>query len=163
MPVLAWFLVRHLADPGYAGIYDGLNLALHEGGHLLFGWSGSELLTAAGGTLLEVACPLLAAVAFVRQRDPFAVTVAGFWWGTTLLDVAPYMADARARALPLVTVGDGPATHDWAYLLGRFGLLEQDWLLAGLTRDLGLLVLILSLSAGAWVLVVMARGSSSTP
>lgn len=159
VPVLAWFFVKHLGDPDYAGIYDGLNLAIHEGGHLLFSWSGSELLTAAGGTLLELACPVLAGVMFVRQRDAFAVTVALFWLGTVFLDIAPYLADARAQALPLVTVGGGAATHDWTYLLGRFGWLERDVLLGGLARDLGLVTLAGGLAGAVWVLRVMARAA----
>lgn len=149
--ILGWFFLRHLTDPAYRGIYGGLNLVVHEAGHALFSWSGSTVLTIAGGTVLEVAVPLLVGVLFWRQRDPFAVTVAGFWLATVALDVSVYVGDARSQLLPLVTVGSGPPVHDWGYLLGEFDLLRLDTALARVLRRLGLVFMAASLGAGGWV------------
>ncbi|CAN5302026.1 hypothetical protein BH24GEM2_BH24GEM2_19030 [soil metagenome] len=46
------------------------------------------------------------------------------------------MADARAQRLPLVGGGE----HDWAYLLGRMGLLEYDQTLANAVQLAGALL-----------------------
>jgi hypothetical protein len=132
---------------------------LHEGGHLLFGYLPGEFLAVAGGTLLQLAAPVLSAVMFLRQPDYFAVTVCGAWLSTNLYNVAADMADARAQGLPLVTVGDGECVicHDWGYMLGQLGMLSLDTTLAGLVRVLAFVVMRGSLAAGAWMIGQMAR------
>ncbi len=40
----AWVLFRHVVDSEYGSIFAGLNLAIHEGGHLFFMWFGSDFL-----------------------------------------------------------------------------------------------------------------------
>lgn len=153
---LAWIGVRHLADPLYDSLFGALNLGLHEAGHLLFSWLPGRFLTVAGGTVLQLAAPVMAAVMFLRQPDYFAVSVCGAWLATNLYNVAAYIADARAQVLPLVSVGDCVACHDWAYLLGTLGLLRLDTALAFLTRMLAFLALWSSLAVGAWMLRRMA-------
>jgi hypothetical protein len=160
-PLVAWFAwigVRHLADPLYASLFGALNLGIHEAGHLLFSWFGI-FLTVLGGTLLQLAAPLLSGVMFRRQPDWFAVPICGAWLSTNLYGVATYMADARAMELPLVTVGGGEPLvgHDWNYLLDAFGLLPYDTVLAGGVRLLAFVVMWGSLGAAVWMLVRMAR------
>ncbi len=160
LPVLAWLFWKHLVDPDYHGIVSGLNLALHEAGHMALVWPqmwfGWDLLMVAGGTLFEVGIPAAVAVYFWRQRDPFGATVALFWMGTAMLDVAPYAADARAQLLPLVSVGGGPVGHDWYIMLEAWGLLDQDQRIGVLFRGAGLLCLAGSIVAGILVLRWMA-------
>ncbi len=151
MALLAYFGIRHLMDPDFRAIYAAANLVVHEAGHAFFSWFGSQFLSVAGGTLFEVLVPVLVGVYFVRRRDPFAVTVTGFWTATALLSVAVYMGDAQSRALPLVTLGEGSALHDWHYLLGRMGIVEYDGPLSRLVRRGGLLLLFASVAAGGWV------------
>lgn len=151
MAGLAGIWLGHVADPSFRGPFGGVNLVVHEAGHALFSWSGNHFATVAGGTLLELAVPLLVGILFVRQRDPFAVAVAGFWLATALLDVAVYAGDARTQLLPLVSVGSGPASHDWNYLLGEAGILEHDRTVARVLRDAGLLLMTVALLAGGWV------------
>ncbi len=138
MPILAWFAWSHTIDPEFRGIYAGINLALHEAGHLFLTWFGSSLVMVAGGTLFEVGIPALITVYFWRHGDVAGSLVAVFWVGTALLSVAPYMADARTQALPLVSVGGGPVGHDWFLLLDAVGMLEQDRATARLVRAGGL-------------------------
>lgn len=160
--VLGWFTLRHLADRDFRGIYAGLNLALHEAGHLVFGWFGSEWLAAAGGTLFHLLCIGAVGVAFWRQRDVFAVAVAVWWSGTLFLEAAPYAADARAQVLPLVTVGDGPVGHDWFMILEPLGLLAADGIVGETFRLLGLGLLVAGVAGGAWVVARMrALGTAS--
>jgi len=165
-PVLLWLAyvgVRHLLDPLYTSLFGPLNLALHEGGHLLFGYLPGEFLPVAGGTLLQLAAPVMSAAMFLRQPDYFAVTVCGAWLASNLYNVAAYIADARAQELPLVTVGDGECVicHDWGYMLGRLGLLSFDTTLAGVVRLLAFLVMWGSLAAGAGMIVQMTRSRAA--
>ncbi len=155
--ILAWFALRHLSDPAYQGIYGGINLVLHEAGHLVFGWFGSRWLAAAGGTLFHLICVVAVGVAFWRQRDPFAVAVTIWWLGTVFVGAGHYAADARRQLLPLVTVGDGPAGHDWYTMLEPIGLLAWDQQVAGLLRGAGLALLAAGIAAGTWT--VWVRGT----
>ena len=158
---LVWILYRHLGAQDYSSIFGGLNLAIHEAGHLLFMWSRNDFLTVAGGTILQCICPVFAGFMFYRQKDFFAITVALFWLGTNLTHIAPYAADARAQLLPLVSPFPGAPGHDWNYLLGTLGLLQQDHMVGGAFRAVGILIMGASLSAGVWVLRIMAELAAS--
>jgi hypothetical protein len=157
---LAWILYRHTESEAYASIFEGLNLVIHEAGHLVFMWSGSDFLTVAGGTLLQCLCPILAGIMFYRQRDFFAIAVSLFWLGTNFAHIAPYAADARAQLLPLVSPASGAPGHDWNYLLGTLGLLRQDQAVGAAFRGAGLLTMAAGVAAGVWVLRVMAEVSA---
>lgn len=159
-PLLIWLAyvgVRHLADTDYSSLFGGLDLGIHEGGHLLFSWLGWDFLTVAGGTLLQLAVPVLSAVMFIRQPDYFACAFCGGWLSMNLYSVATYMADARELDLPLVNVGGGEADHDWSYMLSALGLLDWDTRLAALVRVAAFVWMWGSLVAGAWMLWRMAR------
>ncbi|MGV3520611.1 hypothetical protein [Luteitalea sp.] len=56
------------------------------------------------------------------------VPVACWWTGQNLLDVALYVNDARALTLVLLGGRTGAEVegHDWAFILGRLGLLAHD-------------------------------------
>jgi hypothetical protein len=118
---------------------DALDLPIHETGHLVFGWGG-DVLAALGGTLLQLLLPLAFVAHFWRQRDRHAASVALWWVGQNSWNIARYIADARAQELPLVGGGE----HDWAFLLGTWGRLARDQVIA---RDVRLL---------GWVLVIAA-------
>ena len=72
--------------------------------------------------------PLSLAGAFLRQGDAFAAAVCTWWAGQNLLDVAPYIADARALQLVLLGGRTGAEVegHDWEYLLTQMNLLHRD-------------------------------------
>ena len=70
--------------------------------------------------------------------------VALFWTGESISDVAIYMADARAQALPLI--GGHVAVHDWNYLLGQLHLLGWTQPIARLTLGVGILLIVISLA-----------------
>lgn len=159
LAILAWMLHRYATDPMYHSIFYGLNLGFHEMGHALFGWSGSRVLTAAGGTILELAIPVAAgAYLLVKQRDPFGATVCLFWLGTALVGAGAYAADARAQALPLVSPF-GPVdvdSHDWTVVLMKYGKLSRDAEIGAALRAAGMASMVVSLALGAAVLRVMA-------
>jgi hypothetical protein len=151
---LVWFAGRLTFDPGRWTIFGPIDLAIHEAGHVVFGFAG-EFVTAFGGTLLQCLAPLLAAIVLARLPDCFGVAFCGVWLGVNLHAVAHYMADARAQVLPLVTIGGGDAQHDWSFLFGQLGVLGADTAIAGAVRVLGLLVLWGSIAAcGALVILI---------
>jgi hypothetical protein len=113
-----------------------VNLVFHEAGHLIFGIFGNYVLTVFGGSLNQILIPLIVAAAFWVRRDTLGFAFGLFWCFENFLDVAVYMADARALQLPLI--GDhGPDAHDWRNLFFRFGLIDQDTLIAGRTAFVG--------------------------
>lgn len=73
-------------------------------------------------------------------------TVAATWDRIRGSSIARYMADARARELPLVGGGD----HDWTNLLFHWNLLHQDTLLAGYVEIVGWLGIIGVLAWLGW-------------
>ena len=160
LPV-AWIFYRHVTDSEYGSIFAGINLAIHEGGHLFFMWFGIDFITVAGGTFLQCVCPIVTGIMFYKQRDFFAISVACFWLGTNFAHIAPYAADARAQVLPLVSPFQGAPGHDWNYLLGTLGLLDQDGLIGGAFQVAGLLTMGAGLLGGLWVLRVMATANGA--
>lgn len=115
---------------------DGANLIFHEAGHaiLLF---APEFVTVLGGTLVQVGIPLVCTVYFYRHHQYLSSCIAGWWVGQNLINVSVYVGDAQARVLPLL--GEG---HDWAYLLGRMGVLQYDGVIASTIFGLGALVML---------------------
>ena len=99
---------------------DGVNLLIHEAGHVVFGSVG-ETIAVAGGTILQLAFPVAFVVYFWRRGQRFAAAVCGVWASESLMYTARYLGDARAQDLPLI----GGHIHDWNYLLGQAGLLER--------------------------------------
>ncbi|NNM34214.1 MAG: hypothetical protein HKO53_14155, partial [Gemmatimonadetes bacterium] len=91
---LLWLYFSYLTDPSPSSIVSGIDLVMHEGGHLFFMWFGSDMLTVAGGTLFQTLIPLGVGLMFYRNGDPLGVAVALFWMGLNLAEVAPYAADA---------------------------------------------------------------------
>jgi len=130
-------LVLAASEDGWVPILDSANLAFHEAGHPLFGLFGATLALY-GGTLMQLLMPaLLWGSAFLR-REAAGAALAAVWLCQNLMNVARYVADARAQLLPLVGGGE----HDWWNILMRWGLLSWDTRLAGALRffaGLGLL------------------------
>ncbi len=122
----AWLLyLLKTDDDGFLFIVDHANLAFHEAGHVIFGILGSTL-GLYGGTLGQLTIPAIVGVAFWVQREPVGCSVAGVWFFQNFLNIARYMADARAQLLPLVGGGD----HDWTNIFGRWGVLSSDTAIA---------------------------------
>jgi hypothetical protein len=120
-----------------------VNLPFHEAGHILFLPFGS-FMTSLGGSLLQVLIPLVCAWAFLfQQEDPFAASACVWWTGESLLDLSPYIDDARSLQLMLL---GGPADevegHDWEAILTQLGWLHLDHSLARLAWALGAALMI---------------------
>ena len=146
MGVAATDSVLHLPD-----------LIFHEAGHVILGVFG-RFIGALGGSLFQIAVPLAIATAFLRQRDPFGASV-GIWWaGQNLVDLAPYIADARSLQMVLLGGRTGAEVegHDWEYILGELGWLHLDRTLGVAAHRVGLLIMCGALVWGA-ALVIRQR------
>lgn len=141
------FLLYAIRAQGPSLFIDLVFLPIHEGGHLLFSFTGSQTLTVMGGTLLQLFVPLAVAVYFLFQRHLTGTAFAAFFFFENFLNVGTYMGDARAQLLPLVTVGGGEGMHDWAYLFIKLGLINQDVTIGKTVRALGWLGM---LGVGGW-------------
>jgi hypothetical protein len=158
-PVLlasAWFLLGWLEDPDRSTIFFGLNLGIHEAGHLLTGGLGM-LICAAAGSIFQCLAPIVAAALFIRQRDFFAPAFCLTWLASNLFYVAWYLSDASTMAVPLLSVGGGEAYHDWNTILDTLGMLGAEGFLAGLVRLAGYACAVGAVAWGCWVLWLMAR------
>ena len=126
-----------LGAEGWVPVLDNANLALHEAGHPLVSVFGDRA-TVYGGTLFQLAFPLAAAWHFRRANNATGSAASLVWLGENLLNIARYMADARVQELPLVGSGD----HDWMEIFSRWGVLHLDGRFAGLTRGIGVILLL---------------------
>jgi len=136
--LLGFILWQHyLSSDQWVFLLDNANLAIHEAGHPLLGIF-SRSLEVYGGTLFQLLFPSIFAAYFWRQRQSTAWAVSLVWFGENLLNVGRYMADARAHLLPLV----GGGHHDWMEIFGRWGVLTLDTSIAGMTRFIGLSVML---------------------
>ncbi len=156
----------HFIKMGYGVDYRGIaevnnsfmhliNLPVHEAGHIIFQPFG-RLIMFLGGSLMQLLLPLGIMFFFVfKSRDNFAGAL-GLWWvAQSLKDVVPYINDAGALKLMLLT---GPAslvphTHDWRQILMSTGLLKYDAAIAAGANFISGMLFFLSFIWGAAVLM----------
>jgi len=129
---------------GWVPILDSANLVFHEAGHPIFGVV-SERLAVYGGTLMQLLIPGACAWTMHRQGMLTGMRASLVWLAENLLNVARYMADARAHQLPLVGGVDPQWAHDWTEILSRWGVLSWDVALANGLRAVALALM-------AWLL-----------
>lgn len=126
----------------------------HEGGHVVFGLFG-DLVTALGGTLMQLLLPLACVLSFARRRHPVGAALSLWWLGGSFATVAPYVADARRLELPLhggFTGDERPMAHDWYFSLGRLGIRHWDQGLAWTIQVTAVVCLLGGLAWATWVL-----------
>ena len=138
-----------------------VNLPFHEAGHVILRPFG-QFISSLGGTLGQLLVPLLCGgVLLLKSRDPFGAAVCTWWFGENLLDIAPYINDARAGALPLLGGNTGHSSpygfHDWEYLLTETGLLRHDHLLAKLAHGGGSLLMFAAMLGAAYLLALQFK------
>lgn len=154
---LAIYSIALFRDPGFA-LMDNINLPVHETGHLVFAPFG-EFVAALGGSLFQVMVPLAFVLHFARRDDRHAASVALWWTGQSLWNVAIYVADAQEQELPLVGGGE----HDWAYLLAEMDLLRNDDEAAWMIRFVGTTLVVVAMLWGCRSLLTAARRTAAPP
>ena len=148
------------SEYGEVPVLSGIDLAIHEFGHVLFMPFGipvlGETMVILGGSLFQIAFPLIFVGYFLygprQHRDAHAATICLWWAAINVLSVAIYVADARARELMLISGATGQEDdgHDWYNLLSQWGVLNRDTIYAGRLRGLAWLMFAVSVAAGFW-------------
>jgi hypothetical protein len=134
-------------DPYEWRLIDGVNLVIHEAGHIVFRPLG-EFMTIAGGSLFQVIMPALFVIYFAYQQNLYSASMVLFWVGQSMLNVSVYAGDAVAMQLPLL---GGPDTiHDWNHLLTSLNLLEATSKVAILIRAAGTLLILGGCVGSIW-------------
>ena len=128
-------------DPSQWHFIDGVNLVIHEAGHLIFSLFG-EFMTVAGGSLFQVIIPALFVGYFWYYGKYYSAALILFWVGESILNVSVYAADSQTLQLPLL--GGEDTTHDWHYLLNSLGLLSATPKVAWSIRILGTLLIVVA-------------------
>ena len=159
---LAYIAIRSLNDYEYWTLFSGLTLVVHEAGHVLFSPFG-ELLEVAGGSITQLAIPVVVALLFLRQREYFGIAVALAWLSLSLTNLATYIGDARDQILGLVSMGSGDPIHDWHFILGRYAMLGDDKALARFANLLSMLALASAVLLGAWLCNAMRVSAGAEP
>jgi hypothetical protein len=155
--VWGWYFI--LLDFRTADIMESfmhrIDLPFHEAGHVAFIPFG-RFMTILGGSLGQLIMPAIVLGVFLwKQRDAFGASVALWWFGQSLMDLAPYIDDARALVLPLVGGGigmDRPDSHDWRNILSDLNLLHRDHQIAWGADAIGTLIVLAALAWGGYVL-----------
>ena len=160
LAVAALFFGQYVLHPSSYTLIDFANLAIHEGGHLVFRFLG-KFLYFMGGSLTQILMPLAFCAVFWRTRQRFSAALCLFWVSNNFFNVSTYVKDARTMQLELV----GGDTHDWNWILGQLNLLGADQVIGGFVYALGLCVYLVALSGGAFLLVqpkMLEQRSSDT-
>lgn len=150
-------------ESNYAGrsFMHLVNLPFHEAGHILFSPLGG-VMQSLGGSLGQLIMPVTCMlVLLVKTRDTFGASMALWWTGESLLDMAPYINDASAMRLHLLggnTGADAPyGFHDWNYILSELDMLSSHGTIARLAEAGGKALMGLAILWGLTVLIRQMR------
>jgi hypothetical protein len=117
------------SESGFVFVVDHANLLFHEAGHPFVGLF-SQRLEPYGGTIGQLVFPIVLAVSFWRKGLALSFAGSLIWFFENWLNIARYMADARALELPLLGGGD----HDWNTIFSRWNVLSYDTQIADAVR-----------------------------
>lgn len=151
----SYVFINHLLNVEYSSLFGGINLGIHELGHLLF-YPFGNFISILGGSFLQIFIPILSFWIFLRQEDYFALSVSLFWLSTSLFNLSLYIGDARKQELPLVSPFSGDEIiHDWNFILSKFGLLSFDNFFSISIRIFAIIFMLSSILWGIYLLRFM--------
>ncbi len=105
--------------------------------------------------------PLIVISAFIWQNQDNFGAFLGLWWlAQSMVNVAPYINDARAGQLMLLggVIGrDMPGVHDWHNILSDLSLLRYDHRIAAGFDFIGQLLMWMSFVWGGYILYLERR------
>ena len=129
------------------------DLGFHELGHLVATPFGTVVHFLAGSTT-QVLVPVGLGVYFwFSQRDRLAAALMLAWAASSFQDVSVYIADAPHKRLPLIG-----GHHDWAFLLGRWRLIDHAGGIASMVWFIGLVAGV----SGLWIMLEPVVGRVRT-
>ncbi|MCG8418656.1 MAG: protein kinase [Proteobacteria bacterium] len=118
-------------------LIDQIDNALHKLGYRLFASAGYTVQLL-GGTIVQLALPLLLALILLWREYRFAAVVCLWWLGENLIHIARYVADAPV-GLRMPIVG---GTNTWTHLLSDWWLLGKATEIARVVHLTGLAVML---------------------
>ena len=125
-------------------LFTSANLIVHESGHgVCYLLSCPEFLTFINGTLFQLALPIFVIFYYRKRLNTLGVGLGFMWLAQNLIYVAWYMSYAQTPNKYPFFLG-GSATHDFWYMFSQLGVLEYDWLIAGMVRTIAVLMLLSS-------------------
>ncbi len=153
----AWFIFHGVNwETIGSSFLHNVNLPFHEFGHVLFSPFGNFMLIL-GGSLFQILMPLIALFSFSWQmRDNFAAAIMLWWSGQNMIDVAPYIADAKTRSLPLIR-GLSDDYHDWGNLLTMLNCVDSAPTIANITFLFGVATIIFAIYWATLLLLKQKR------
>lgn len=158
--IQAGLRVDHVVPEIGQSFMHNINLVFHEAGHVIFTPFG-RFMQVLGGSLFQILVPLIVAGAFlVKEHNPFGASIGLWWMGQSMMDVAPYINDARNGQIMLLggtTGAESEGYHDWETLLTMLGKMEYDHALAGFVDGLGTLIMLLAMVWGGLLLRMQYR------
>ncbi len=134
---------------GWVPFLSGVDLGVHEFGHMIFMWAPALWMSFAG-SLVQVAAPAALAGYFWWRRDRLAVVLMVAWVGMSLNNVSVYIHDATRMQLALFGDDGSGAGHDWRNILGGLGWLEHTDTITGLVRFGSVVAFLGALGLAAW-------------
>lgn len=131
--VMVFFFLRILGKAyPWIPFLDDTNLLIHESGHVFFSRT-SELVSALGGTIMQLFVPVFVTGYFVFAKKKFDAGFGAYWLGQNMVNISVYIKDARTTLLPLVNDG----FHDWNKILSILGMLDQDAIIGNIVGFFG--------------------------
>jgi hypothetical protein len=160
LAVGAIYAMIRLTDATWWDLLDDVNLAVHEAGHIVFGFFG-DIPGVLGGSLFQIIIPAVFAGYFFRSRQRFSGAMTLIWVAQSMVNVSIYIKDARAQQLSLL--GGENSIHDWWYLLINWDLLQSDLRIGGFVHFLAAMVFTTGLVMGGAVIYHDAGTARSAP
>ena len=119
----------------------GPNLIFHEAGHVIFMPFGNFMMLL-WGSLGQCLMPLIVTLVFIFREHALYSAAFWLWWiWQNLTDIALYVSDGSARALPLIG-GMSEEAHDWGNLLTMMNLLSYDHAIGITLHYIGMILMI---------------------
>jgi hypothetical protein len=123
-----------------------INVGVHEFGHIFFQMLNSpQFITVAGGTIFQIATPLICALYFYFSDQKLSSSIMILWLGNSLFDISVYAKDAIFMELPLTTPyinfisSADELSHDWNYMLRNFNILHKAELVGNIIITMGII------------------------
>lgn len=132
-------------------IIDGVNLLMHEAGHIIFIPLGT-FMTILGGSLLQILVPCLFALYFWKQDQFIEVSVMFLWIGQNFINVSVYAGDAIAMQLPLL--GGDTSGHDWHNLFSMMGVVQHAVGISHFIYAIGIMIFLAGIGMAGWKEVI---------
>ncbi|MDR2635264.1 MAG: hypothetical protein LBC08_00370 [Campylobacteraceae bacterium] len=128
----------------YSFVINNTFLIVHEGGHgVCYILSCPEFITAASGTVFQLLFPYLLGFISKKQGNLFGYYIGLFFLGFSMQYTAWYISTAHeglhvSAANSFLGID---SYHDFNYILSVLGLLNFDWLISGIVKAGGYILM----------------------